>query len=287
MREGDVVLLENLRFHPGETANDPAFCKELASLAEVYVNDAFGAAHRAHASVAGMVSHFKAKGAGLLMIKEIEFLGGLLKAPQRPFVALLGGAKVSDKIAVIENLLSRVDALLLGGAMANTFLAARGGKLGTSMVELESLDVARRLLDRAVARKVDLLLPVDVIVAAGLDDAEGTAVASDAVPDGKMALDIGPKTVAAFRDRIGAAKTVFWNGPMGVFEKAPFAAGTMECAKAVAASGAVSVVGGGDSVSAVNKSGLASRITHISTGGGASLEFMEGKTLPGVAALEA
>jgi phosphoglycerate kinase len=287
MREGDVVLLENLRFHPGEEKNDEGFAKALASLADGYVNDAFGTAHRAHASTVGMIPFVAFKGGGFLMKKEVEFLGLLLSKVDRPYVALLGGAKVSDKVAVLENLLSRVDVLLIGGAMANTFLKARGADVGASKVEEASLETARRIMERAAKQGVELVLPVDVVVAASLEETKTQVVPADQVPGGLLSLDIGPRTCAAFGERLRGAKTIFWNGPMGVFEKEPFANGTLEAAQAVAASGAISVVGGGDSVSAVKKSGLSDKITHISTGGGASLEFVEGKALPGLKALEA
>lgn len=286
MRAGDLVLLENLRFDPGEEKNDEAFAKALASLADVYVNDAFGTAHRAHASTVGMIGHVGEKAGGFLMSKEVNALSRLLGEVERPFVALLGGAKVSDKIGVLENLLSKVDALIVGGAMANTFIKAQGGDVGASLVEEDKLDLARRILEKAKQRGVDILLPADAVVAQGLDAAEGTVADASAVPAGKMALDIGPKSRDAYRDRLLGAATIFWNGPMGVFEKKPFSAGTMAMAEAVAASHSFSVVGGGDSVAAVAKSGLSARISHISTGGGASLEFVEGKTLPGLAALE-
>ncbi len=285
-RDGDVVLLENLRFNPGEKKNHEDFAEDLASLAEVYVNDAFGTAHRAHASTAGMVAHFAVKGAGFLMMDEVDKLGGLLGDVERPFVALLGGAKVSDKIAVLGSMIGRVDALLIGGAMANTFIKARGGDVGASKVEDDSLETARRLIDKAAAKGIDLLLPTDAIVADGLESTAAEVAPADQVPAGKMALDIGEETRAAFRERLLGAKTIFWNGPMGVFEKAPFAEGTMSTARAVAESDANSVVGGGDSVSAIKRSGVADQISHISTGGGASLELMGGKTLPGIAALE-
>jgi phosphoglycerate kinase len=286
LRDGEVCLLENLRFHPGEEANDDTFSRQLAAHAEVYVNDAFGAAHRAHASVVGVPRLVKERAAGLLMRRELEFLGKLLSDPERPFVAIVGGAKVSDKIGVLEELLKRVDALLVGGAMANTFLFAQGHALGKSKVEADRAPLARSLLQKAEEAGVDVLLPTDLVVADGIDAAEGEVVAVGAVPAGKMALDIGPATLAGFRDRLLRAKTIFWNGPMGVFEKEPFAAGTMGLARAVAEVRALSVVGGGDSAAAVARSGVAARISHVSTGGGASLEFMEGQTLPGVAALE-
>ncbi len=284
LRDGQVLLLENLRFHEGETKNDPAFAEKLARVAEIYINDAFGTAHRAHASTQGMVTHFKEKGAGYLVRKELRFLGEALREPKRPFVALLGGAKVSDKIGVISSLLSKADSVIIGGAMAYTFLKARGDSVGNSLVEAERLRVAREVLDSLGDRKVDLLLPVDHVVADNMDAAEGQVV--EHIPDGKMGLDIGPETVKLYAERIASARTVFWNGPMGVFEKEPFAAGTMAMAKALADSKAVSVVGGGDSAAALQKSGLADKVSHISTGGGASLEFVEGKDLPGIVALE-
>jgi phosphoglycerate kinase len=286
MREGDVVLLENLRFNPGEEKNDESFAKALASLAEGYINDAFGTAHRAHASTVGMIPYMKFKGGGFLMKQEVEFLGRLLGEVERPYVALLGGAKVSDKIGVIENLMTRVDALLIGGAMANTFIKARGGDLGASKVEDDSLEIARKILERAAQRKVDFQLPVDVIAGKSLDDVNPVIVSAEKVPAGLMALDIGPRTRADYAEKLRGAKTIFWNGPMGVFEKKTYAQGTMEAAKAVAAAKALSVVGGGDSVSAVHMSGVAEKISHISTGGGASLEFIEGQKLPGLVALE-
>ncbi len=285
LRDGQVLLLENLRFHQGETANDEAFAEKLAGLAEVYVNDAFGTAHRAHASTVGMVRHFEHKGVGYLIRKELKFLGDALREPKRPFVALLGGVKVSDKIGVISSLLHKADAILIGGAMAYTFLAARGEQVGESRVESDKLELARNLLDQAVERKVDLVLPVDHVVAEGLEATAGEPV-SGAVPAGRMGLDIGPETVKAYAERLASARTVFWNGPMGVFENAAFAAGTFGVARALADSKAISVVGGGDSAAAIRASGLADRVSHISTGGGASLEFVEGKQLPGIAALE-
>lgn len=285
LRDGQVLLLENLRFHQGETANDEAFAEKLAGPAEVYVNDAFGTAHRAHASTVGMVRHFEHKGVGYLIRKELKFLGDALRDPKRPFVALLGGVKVSDKIGVISSLLHKADAILIGGAMAYTFLAARGEQVGESRVESDKLELARNLLDQAVERKVDLVLPVDHVVAEGPDATAGEPV-SGAVPAGRMGLDIGPETVAAYTERLAGARTVFWNGPMGVFENAAFAEGTFGVARALADSKAISVVGGGDSAAAIRASGLADRVSHISTGGGASLEFVEGKQLPGIAALE-
>jgi phosphoglycerate kinase len=289
LRDGDVALLENLRFFPGEEANDEGFARQLAAYADVYVNDAFGTAHRAHASTVGMVAFIPGhdnKGAGLLMMKEIEFLGRLLGEVEKPYVAVVGGAKVSDKIAVLENLLGRVSSFLIGGAMANTFLKARGARVGKSRVEEDKLALARSFLKKAEDKKVDVLLPVDAVAAESLDSATGQTVRAAEIPDGLMALDIGPETASGFADKIARAKTVFWNGPMGVFEKKPFAGGTVAVAKAVASCRGLTVVGGGDSVAAVNEAGVAGKITHISTGGGASLEFIEGQTLPGISALE-
>lgn len=286
LRDGDVALLENLRFFPGEEANDEQFARQLAGYADVYVNDAFGTAHRAHASTAGMVPFVPLKGAGLLMMKEIEFLGKLLGEVERPFVAVVGGAKVSDKIAVLENLLGRVNAFLIGGAMANTFLKAKGANVGKSRVEEDKLALARAFLKKAEDKKVEVLLPVDVVAAESLDSPTGQTVRATEVPAGLMALDIGPETASGFANKVSKARTVFWNGPMGVFEKKPFAAGTVAVAKAVASCHGLTVVGGGDSVAAINEAGVADKVSHISTGGGASLEFIEGQTLPGIAALE-
>ncbi len=286
LRDGDVALLENLRFFPGEEENDDAFARALAAHADVYVNDAFGTAHRAHASTEGMIKYVADKGAGFLMLREIEFLGKLLGTVERPYLAVVGGAKVSDKLGVLENLLGRVDGLLVGGAMANTFLKARGAEVGASRVEEDKLPLARAFLRKAEERNVDVLLPVDAVCADSLDAPSGEVCRADKVPAGKMALDIGPETARGFGDRIARAKTVFWNGPVGVFEKPPFAAGTLAVARAVAASKGLTVVGGGDSVAAINQAGVADKVSHISTGGGASLEFIEGKTLPGIAALE-
>src|SRR5215831_7462903 len=287
LKAGGVALLENLRFSPAEEANDEAFSRALASYCDVYVNDAFGTAHRAHASTAGITKFVSAKGMGLLMEREVKFLGKLLGDVERPFVAIIGGAKVSDKIAVLENLLGRVDQLLIGGAMANTFLKAKGGKLGRSLVEEDKLALARAFLKKAEEANVDVLLPRDVVAAAGIKAESGRVAQAMEVPEDQAALDIGPETSRGFADAIARAKTILWNGPMGVFESDPFAAGTLAVAQAVAgAKGALSVVGGGDSVAAVHKAGVADKITHISTGGGASLEFLEGKTLPGLAALE-
>jgi phosphoglycerate kinase len=287
LKAGAVALLENLRFSPAEEANDEAFSRELASYADVYVNDAFGTAHRAHASTAGITKFVGVRGMGLLMEREVKFLGKLLGDVERPFVAIIGGAKVSDKIGVLDNLLDRVDQMLIGGAMANTFLKAKGGQLGRSLVEEDKLALARAFLKKAEESNVDVLLPRDVVAAAGIKADSGRVVQAMMVPEDLAALDIGPETARGFADAIARARTIFWNGPMGVFESDPFAGGTLAVAKAVAgAQGALSVVGGGDSVAAVHKSGVADKITHISTGGGASLEFLEGKKLPGLAALE-
>ena len=285
---GGVVLLENLRFHAEEEKNDAGFAQALASLGDVYINDAFGSAHRAHASTEGIVSHVKASAAGLLMADEIAHLGKVLEAPDRPFVAILGGAKVSDKLEVIENLIPRVDALLIGGAMAYTFLKARGVAVGKSLVEADLLDTARDVEQRAKERGLRLELPVDHVVAPKLEagaPAETLKVGDEAIGD-RMGLDIGPDTIKTYREVLAGAKTVIWNGPMGVFEIDAFARGTIEVAKAVADVKGTTVIGGGDSIAAVVKAGVADRITHISTGGGASLEFLGGRTLPGVEALK-
>jgi len=285
--DGGVVLLENLRFHAEEEKNDPAFAAQLAALADVYVNDAFGSAHRAHASTEGVVRQIKDSAAGLLMAAELEHLGRVLHQPERPFVAILGGAKVSDKLEVIENLIPRVDALLIGGAMAYTFFKARTVPVGTSLVEAELVDAARDIEARATARGLRLELPVDHVVAPRLEasaPAETLDVGDPAIAE-RMGLDIGPRTIATYRSVIASAKTVIWNGPMGVFEIDAFARGTIEIAKAVAAVQGTTIIGGGDSIAAVTKAGVTDRITHVSTGGGASLEFLGGRELPGVAAL--
>ncbi|GAB4289141.1 MAG: phosphoglycerate kinase [Myxococcota bacterium] len=283
--EGGVLLLENLRFYPGEEENDEEFVSQLADGFDVYVNDAFGTAHRAHASTYGVPMKLKEKGAGFLMKAEIEHLGALLRSPKRPFVAILGGAKVSDKIGVLKNLIEKADTLLIGGAMANTFLAAKGFKLGDSLVEDDRLEIAGTILGDAEKRKVKLILPEDFKVASTIDDTKVSEVGCKKFPEGKKALDIGERTIARFKEAIASAGTIFWNGPLGVFEKPQFAVGTMEIARAVAESGAESVVGGGDSIAAINISGVANKITHISTGGGASLKFVEGKELPAIKAL--
>ena len=283
MGNGDVVMLDNLRFDPGEETNDPALAASLASLADIYVNDAFGAAHRAHASTAGVATLLPAY-AGLLMETEIEALSKLLNDPDKPFIAILGGAKVSDKLAVILHLLDKVDALLIGGGMANTFLLAGGIAIGTSLAERDLIDKANEIARVAKERGVKLVLPVDAVISDSIDGA-GSVVAIDAVPNDRAIFDIGPATVQAFGDVISSARTIFWNGPMGVFEKPAFNAGTKGVAEAVAASDGFSVVGGGDSVAAIEQLGLAKKIDHISTGGGASLEFVEGRVLPGIAAI--
>jgi len=287
LEKGQTLLLENLRFHPEEEANDEKFAKQLASLADFYVNDAFGAAHRAHASTVGVTKFVKKSAAGLLMEKELEYLGKVLKKPEHPFIAILGGAKVSDKIFVIRNLLDKVEALIIGGGMAYTFLKAQGEPIGKSLVEEDKLDLARQLLQEAKKHKMKFLLPVDHVIADKIDaSAIVKTVASGQIPANMMALDIGPKTTEIFTEAISEARTIVWNGPMGVFEVSPFAKGTFKIAHAVAENaGAISIVGGGDSVSAVHAAGVAEQITHISTGGGASLEFLEGKKLPGVEAL--
>ena len=285
MKEGEVLLLENLRFHPEEEKNDENFSKALASLCEVYVNDAFGAAHRAHASTEGMTRYVKTVAAGFLMMKEVESLEKALVNPQKPYVAILGGAKVSDKIAVIENLLNKVTTLLVGGGMAFTFLKAKGFDVGRSLVEEDQLGFSLNLLARAEG-KVKFLLPYDHIAAERMDiQAKRQIVKNEKIPSDWVCLDIGPETVRVFSEEIRSAKTIVWNGPMGVFEMEPFSQGTFAIAKAVANSSAFSIVGGGDSVAAVNKAGVADKIKHISTGGGASLEFLEGKKLPGIEAL--
>jgi phosphoglycerate kinase len=282
-----IVLLENLRFHAAEENNDPAFAAALAAHADVYVNDAFGAAHRAHASVAAIVPHFSAAGAGLLMEKELTYLGMALGAPERPFVGVIGGAKVSDKIEVIESLLGRVDRLLIGGAMAYTFFKALGMPVGKSLVEDDKLDAARSVMTHAQARGVALQLPVDHVVAEQIDAAAATEVlkVGDAAIGDRMGLDIGPETARLYAGLLADARTAVWNGPMGVFEMAPFAKGTLAVANAMAAVKGTTIIGGGDSVAAINAAGVADKMTHISTGGGASLEFLGGAELPGVAAL--
>jgi len=287
LRPGEVVLLENLRFHAEEEANDDAFAHALAGLADVYVNDAFAAAHRAHASTAGIARHLKPAAAGLLMARELDALGRIFERPERPLWAVLGGAKVSDKLGLVEHLLDRVEGLAIGGGMAFTFLKAMGHGVGRSLLEPDRLDAARAILERARARGIPLRLPVDVVAASGLDAVSGLrTVAIREIPDDLMGLDIGPATVTQFATALRGARTIIWNGPMGVFEKAPFAAGTLGVGRAVADSGAFSVIGGGDTIAAVQQAGVMDRIGYVSTAGGAFLEFLEGRVLPGVAALD-
>ena len=284
---GDVALLENLRFHAEEEANDPAFARQLAALADVYVNDAFAAAHRAHASTEGIARFLHPAAAGLLMAAELEALGRIFERPERPVVAILGGAKVSDKLGLVEHLLARVDGLLIGGGMAYTFLAALGHGVGRSLLEADRVDPARSILARARALGVRVRLPVDVVAAPGPDSVDGIrTVGVRDMPADLMGLDIGPLTVTQFSAALASAKTIVWNGPLGVFEKAPFAAGTLGVARAVAESGGFSVIGGGDTIAAVRQAGVADRIGYTSTGGGAFLELLEGRVLPGVAALD-
>ena len=286
LKEGEIVLLENVRFHAEEEKNDAEFAKILASFAEVYVNDAFGTSHRAHGSTAGVADYLPAV-SGFLIEKELEFLGGALENPKKPFVAILGGAKVSDKIGVIENLIEKVDTLIIGGGMAYTFFKAKGYNIGTSICEEDKLDLAKSLLEKAESKGVKLLLPVDNKVAKEFsNDSEYIEVASNEIPDGYMGMDIGAKTIENFKEVLKDAKTVVWNGPLGVFEFDNFAVGTNEVAKILGSLDAITIIGGGDSAAAIEKMGLADKMTHISTGGGASLEFLEGKTLPGIACLE-
>lgn len=286
---GEIVLLENLRFHPEEEANDAEFSKKLASLADLYINDAFGSSHRAHASVAGITKYLQPAASGFLLEKEIRYLDESVNHPKHPFVAILGGAKVSDKIGVIENLISKVDVLLIGGGMSFTFYKAKGLPVGNSLVEEEKVSLAFELLKKASDAGVELLVPVDSIVADRFAaDASTQTVGEDGIPEGWMALDIGPETISLYADRIRSAKTVLWNGPMGVFEMDAFSKGTFEVAKALADAtqqGATTIVGGGDSAAAISKSGLEKQVSHVSTGGGASLEYLEGKVLPGVDSL--
>jgi phosphoglycerate kinase len=287
LRAGQICLLENLRFHPEEEKDDEGFAQKLAELADAYVCDAFGAVHRAHASVHALPKLMRERGCGFLLEKEIAALGKVITNPDKPFVAILGGAKVSDKIAVLDSLLEKVSALVIGGAMANTFLAAKGVNVQKSKIEEDKLPLARTILEKAQEKKVDIALPVDVVVAESLDAAEGKVVSLGAIPEGHMALDIGPKSIVEFEKHIAKAKTVFWNGPMGLFEKTPFSSGTFAIARAMAASNAFTVVGGGDSAAAVKEAGpdIAKKMKHISTGGGASLELIEGKKLPGIEVL--
>ncbi len=289
MKPGDVVLLENLRFHEEEEKNDPAFAKQLSELGDVYVNDAFGSAHRAHASTEGVTKYIDKCAAGYLMQKELEYLGGAVLSPKKPYCAILGGAKISGKIDVINNLLDKVDTMLIGGGMAFTFFKAQGKEIGKSLLEEEKLELAKELLAKVKGMNVRFLLPVDVVVADEFkNDSPSEIVSIDNIASGKMGLDIGPETVKLFNNEIMKSKTIVWNGPMGVFEMPNFAKGTFEIAKALAeatSKGAITVVGGGDSSAAISKAGLDDKVSHVSTGGGASLEFLEGKTLPGVAAL--
>ena len=288
LEKGQSLLLENLRFHEQEEANDEKFAKQLAGLADYYVNDAFGTAHRAHASTVGITKFVQKSAAGLLMEKELEYMGKALRDPEKPFVAVLGGAKVSDKIGVIRNLMAKVDALIIGGAMAYTFLKAQGQEVGNSRVEADKVDLARQLLAEAKAHKVKFLLPIDHIVAEKIDlnALVSTVNEGQPIPPTQMGLDIGPRTTELFAEEISTARTIIWNGPMGVFEVSPFSKGTFKLARAIAENAAAtSIVGGGDSVAAVHAAGVADKMTHISTGGGASLEFLEGKKLPGVEAL--
>src|SRR5262245_38221161 len=285
LKDGDILVLENLRFHAEEEKNDPAFAMQLASLCDVYVNDAFGAAHRAHASTAGIVAHVKQAAAGFLMQKEIEALSHALTKAEKPYVSIVGGAKISDKIELIENFINIADTILIGGAMAYTFLRAKGLETGKSLVEQDKIDLARQLMTKASQRNVSIELPVDHVVASGLDSVESAVTPVQNTPPDKMGLDIGPETIQRYSEIIRKAKTIVWNGPMGVFENPKFALGTFAIARAVAEAQAFSIIGGGDSAAAVAQSGMESRITHISTGGGASLEFLSGQKLPGVEVL--
>lgn len=289
MRNGDCLLLENLRFHAGETANDPEFARKLASLGDIYVNDAFGSAHRAHASTEGVTRYFDQSVAGYLMEKELRYLGNALSSPQRPFAAILGGAKISGKIDVISNLMDKVDILVIGGGMAFTFSKALGNPIGDSLLEEDKVDLAREIIDKMQSSKARLIFPCDAVIAADVSEsAETRVVPIDKIPDGTKGLDIGPDSIKLFSEALADARTIIWNGPMGVFESRPFAEGTFAIARLLAdltEKGAVTIVGGGDSAAAVGKAGLDGKLTHISTGGGASLEFLEGKRLPGVEAL--
>ncbi|HTZ10875.1 MAG TPA: phosphoglycerate kinase, partial [Candidatus Margulisiibacteriota bacterium] len=276
--------LENLRFHPEEEANDPGFSRQLASLADIFVNDAFGTAHRAHASTEG-VTHYLKSAAGFLLDKEIEYLDNLLKSPEKPFMVILGGAKVSDKIGVIENLLSKCDAFIIGGGMCYTFLKAKGKAIGNSKLEKEKLEVASSILKNAERLKKEIILPVDHLVVDSISPDAKTAVVGENIPEGKIAVDIGPKTIALFKDKLRGAKTIVWNGPLGIFEMDAFSKGTEEVGKFIATLKATTIIGGGDTAAAVAKFNLEDKMTHISTGGGASLELLEGKVLPGIAAL--
>ena len=279
-----VILLENLRFHAEEEANDANFAKSLASLGEIFINDAFGTAHRAHASTEG-VTHYLKSAAGFLLEKEIKYLGGAIQDPQRPFMVILGGAKVSDKIGVIENLLPKCDAIIIGGGMAYTFLKAQGKPIGNSKLEKDKLDLAKSILDKSKTLKKDILLPIDNVIVDNIDPNAKIETVGENIPDGKIAVDIGPKTIALFEEKLKSARTIVWNGPLGIFEMDAFSRGTQEIAKFITTIGATTIIGGGDTAAAVAKFKLEDKMTHISTGGGASLEFMEGKILPGIAAL--
>ncbi len=279
-----IVLLENLRYHAGEEGNDANFSKQLASLADIFVNDAFGTAHRAHASTEG-VTHFLKSAAGLLLEKEIKYLGDAVKNPQKPFVVILGGAKVSDKIGVIENLLPKCDAIIVGGGMAYTFLKAQGKQIGNSKLEKEKLDLAKSILDQAKQLNKEILLPVDNVIVDTIDANAKTEIVGENIPDGKIAVDIGPKTIKLFEEKLKTAKTIVWNGPMGIFEMDAFSRGTRELADFIGSLKCISIIGGGDTAAAIVKFKLEDKMSHISTGGGASLEFLEGKNLPGIAAL--
>jgi phosphoglycerate kinase len=289
MEEGDIILLENLRFHEEEEKNNPDFAKQLADLGDVYVNDAFGSAHRAHSSTEGVTKYVKFSAAGYLMQKELDYLGGAIVNPARPYAAILGGAKISGKIDVIENLIDTVDTLIIGGGMAFTFFKAQGKEIGKSLLEEEKIDLAKQVLEKVKDQKLNLLLPVDIVVAAEFNnDSPSEIVSADNIPVDKMGLDIGPKTVELFRAELLKSKTIVWNGPMGVFEMDNFSKGTFEIAKTLADAtkkGATTIIGGGDSAAAIGKAGLEEKVSHVSTGGGASLEFLEGKELPGVSAL--
>ena len=289
MKPGDVILLENLRFHEEEEKNDPEFAKQLAELGDVYVNDAFGSAHRAHASTEGLTKFISVAVAGYLMQKELDYLGGAIENPKRPYLAILGGAKISGKIDVIMNLFSKVDSMIIGGGMAYTFYKAEGKEIGTSLLEPEKIDVAKQILEKAKTSKMKLIFPVDVVVAKEFNnDSPSEVVSIDKMPSDKLGLDIGPESIKLFKEEILNSKTIIWNGPMGVFEMDNFAKGTYAVAQALVEAtgkGAITVIGGGDSAAAIAKAGLADKVSHVSTGGGASLEFLEGKILPGVAAL--
>lgn len=289
MKDGDVLILENVRFHPEEEKNDPEFAKQLAELGDVYINDAFGSAHRAHASTEGITKFIKIAAAGYLMQKELQYLGEAVSNPKRPYVAILGGAKISGKIDVINNLLNKVDTLIVGGGMAFTFFKAQGLEIGTSLLEAEKVELAKTVLENAKKAGINFLLPVDVVVASEFkDDSPSEVVKVNSIPANKMGLDIGPESIKLFSDKLMNAKTIVWNGPMGVFEMDNFAKGTFAIAKVLAdatSKGAVTVIGGGDSAAAISKAGLKDKVSHVSTGGGASLEFLEGKELPGVVAL--